>query len=183
VIRQLTAFAALLTIACGPDITTNRDASIPLPKAASWMWGPRDTIHQYELDPAAQNPLVHQRVREAIEATLAKKGWKQATDPAQAQLVVTYHVGLKRTTEIQATSTGVGGGWANYGWGYYGAPMYSSSTIRPVEYSQGALLILVHDAAGKVAWQGLFKKEVQDPNKVSPEKIQRAVDGLLAELK
>lgn len=185
-IRQLTALTAVLAVACGgPDITVRRDSTVPMPKTASWAWGLRDTVSQYELDPVAQNSMLHSKVKQAIENTLTGKGWKRLDDPSQAQLVVTYHVGIKRTTEMQGTTTtmGGGGGWyGGYGWGVYGAPTYSSTNIRPVDYTTGGLLVIVRDGkSGNLAWEGLFKKDISE--RVNLDNVPKAVDMLLADLK
>lgn len=186
-IRQLTALSAVLAVACGgPDITVRRDSNVPVPQAATWTWGVRDTVSQYELDPVAQNGMLHQKVRQSIESSLASKGWKQTEDPSQAQLIVTYHVGIKRTTEMQGTTTTMGGGggwWGGYGWGVYGAPTYSSTSIRPVDYTTGGLLVIVRDKQGNIAWEGLYKKEVTNTERVRLENVPKAVDELLADLK
>lgn len=186
-IRHLALVTVLFAAACGPDITTNRDSSVPFPKQPSWAWGARDTISHYELDPAAQNPLLHQHVQAAIENTLQREGWKLVNDPSQANVLVTYHIGIKRETVLQTTVTTSGAPspyWGGYGWGYYGAPSFSTSTTTPYDYKQGGLLVIVRDReSGKVAWQGLFKKEVTETARVSQENVQRAVDDLLRDLK
>ena len=185
--RHLAALTILFAFACGPDINTQRDTSVPFPKRPSWAWGTRDTISHYELDPAAQNPMLHQHVQVAIENTLQRDGWTKVDDPAQANVIVTYHIGIKRETQLLTTTTTSGGAspyWGGYGWGYYGAPSFSTSTTTPYEYKQGGLLVIVRDrASGKVAWQGLFKKEVTETARVSVENVQRAVDDLLRDLK
>lgn len=185
--RHLAALTILFALACGPDINTQRDTSVPFPKRPSWAWGTRDTISHYELDPAAQNPMLHQHVQVAIENTLQRDGWTKVDDPAQANVIVTYHIGIKRETQLLTTTTTSGGAspyWGGYGWGYYGAPSFSTSTTTPYEYKQGGLLVIVRDrASGKVAWQGLFKKEVTETARVSVENVQRAVDDLLRDLK
>ena len=184
-IRHLTALTAVLAVACGgPDITVRRDSNIPVPQAASWAWGTRDTVSQYELDPVAQNSMLHSKVKQSIEATLASKGWKRVEDPSQAQLIVTYHIGIKRTTEMQGTTSTMGGGWwGGYGWGVYGAPTYSSTNIRPVDYNTGGLLVLIRDQKGDLAWEGLYKKEVTNTERVRLENVPKAVDELLADLR
>jgi len=184
VTRQLTALAALLAVACGgPEIITKR-GSVPLPKQPTWAWGARDTVSRYELDPVAQNPELHQRVVQAIDSTFRREGWKRVDDPSQAQVIVTYHIGIKRTTQLQTTSTSSGGYYGGYRWGYYGAPTFVTSTTQEVEYNEGALMVVVRDrATGKVAWEGVYKKRIEDTIKVTPENIQRGVDQLLAELK
>jgi hypothetical protein len=125
------------------------------------------------------------RVQMAIQENLKERGWSLVQDPAAAQLLVTYHVGLKRETEYASTTTAVGGGWwGGYGWGYYGAPTYVVTTTSPMEYMQGALLIVVRDAhSDAVAWQGLFKKDVSHTTTVTQEGVNTAVNSLLEKLK
>lgn len=186
-IRYLALAAILFTTACGPDITTQRDSSVPMPAKPTWAWGVRDTVSHYELDPAAQNPMLHQHVQAAIEDKLTRDGWKKVDDPSQAAVLVTYHIGIKREVGYQTTTTTSGAPspyWGGYGWGYYGAPSFSTSTTTPYDYKQGGLLVIVRDrASGKVAWQGLFKKEVTETARVSQENVQRAVNDLLRDLK
>jgi len=53
-----------------------------------------------------------------------------------------------------------------------------------VEYKQGGVLVYVRDrASGKVAWSGLYTKDVHDTDKVTAETIQRGADELLRDLK
>jgi hypothetical protein len=185
--RILATIPALLALGCAgaPSITTNRDPAVPIPAAPTWSWGRHETKHQAELDPSAQNPILHQWVQVAIEETLAKKGWKQVHDTADAQLVLTYHIGIKRDVVYQTSTTAMGGGWyGGYGWGYYGAPTYAMSTTTPVDYTQGGLLVYVHErVSGKVAWYGLFKKDVHDPDKITQQGVRTAVSETLQDLK
>jgi uncharacterized protein DUF4136 len=182
--QVLFTFAALSIAACGPSISADRDPSVPIPAGATWAWGQRDTVSHYELDPVVNNKMLHQSVQTAIIQTMTNKGFKQVEDPSQATLLLTYHVGIKREQTYETTTTGVGGWYGGYGWGYYGAPTFTSSTTRPVEYRTGALLVYLRDrASGKVAWQGLYTKDVHDTMKVPHEKVQEAVDDLFATLK
>jgi hypothetical protein len=188
--RVLLAIPALLALGCAaaPNIQTNRDPLVPLPKEATWAWGKRDTVSHYELDVQAQNPILHQRVQTAIERSLAKKGFKQVTSPDNAVLVVTYHIGMKRSTQLETSTVAMGGtygGWyGGYGWGYYGAPTYVTSTTTPVDYTQGGVLVYIRDrATGKVAWSGLYTKDVHDTDQVTAETVQRGADELFRDLK
>lgn len=190
--RAFIAIPALLALGCAsvPNVQTNRDPLVPLPKGATWAWGTRDTVSQYEMDPSAQNPILHQRVKTAIERSLEKKGFKQVAAPSDAVLVVTYHIGMKRSTEMQTSTIATGmtyggyGGWyGGYGWGYYGAPTYVTNT-ELVDYKQGGVLVYIRDrATGKVAWAGLITKDVHDTDQVTAETVQRGADDLFRDLK
>jgi len=194
--NRLVVIAALALVAgcASHEINAQRDSSVPIPASPTWAWGRRDTVvSQYELDPVAQNPMLHQRIVRAIEANLTQRGWHMIEDPSQANLVVTYHVGLKRESAIQTTTTGVGvygapgyGGWyGGYGWGYYGAPAWgATTTTQQVHYNTGGLLIYVREASsGRVAWYGLFKKDIHDVDQIREEGIIAAVNGTLKELR
>jgi hypothetical protein len=66
----------------------------------------------------------------------------------------------------------------------YGAPTYSSTNIRPVDYTTGGLLVLIRDQkSGNLAWEGLYKKEVTSVDRVRLENVPKAVDELLADLR
>jgi hypothetical protein len=195
--RYRFAAVAVLTLAVGCssyEVNAQRDSSVPIPASPTWAWGRRDSVvSQYELDPVAQNPMLHQRVIAAIEANLNKRGWHKVEDASQANLIVTYHIGLKRESAMQTTTTGAGvygtpgyGGWyGGYGWGYYGAPAWgATTTTQVVNYNTGGLLIFVREgSSGKVAWYGLFKKDVHDVDQIHEEGIIAAVNATLKELR
>lgn len=185
--KKILIMSALVAVACasGAEITTNRDKTVPLPAEPTWAWGRKDTVSHYEQDPLAENPDLHLLIQESIEYSLSSKHWKKVDDPEQAQLLVTYHVGVKRGTEYQTTTTGMGGGWyGGYGWGYYGAPTYVVMTETPINYTQGALLIVVRDrASNHVAWNGLYKKDIHENPHPTRDAVQGAVSDLLRDFR
>jgi hypothetical protein len=188
--RILSAGAAAALIlgatACGPNITRDRDASVPLPSGATWSWAARDSmVSEYEMDPAAQNPMLHQWVQGAIERELGRRGFRQVGSPGEAALVVTYHIGIRRESQLQTTSTGISAGWyGGYGWGYYGAPTFATSTTREVEYASGGLLLYIRDrASDRIAWRGLLTTDIHDPNRIRQEGVDRAVSSTLGDLR
>jgi hypothetical protein len=181
---------ALGTSACGgPTITRDRDVGVPMPASATWSWAPRDTVSQYELDPAAQNPMLHQWVQAAIEREMQQRGFRQVGSPGEATLVVSYHIGIKRESELQTTTSGMamgyGGGWyGGYGWGYYGAPSFATSTTREVQYHSGGLLMYIRDReSNRIAWRGLLTTDIHDPNHIRQEGVDRAVHETLGDLR
>ena len=177
---------ALATAACGgPSITRDRDPNVPIPVGATWAWGARDTVSRYEMDPAAQNPILHQRVQAAVETEMQARGFTKVDLPSQANLVVTYHIGIKRESELQTTTSGMSAGWyGGYGWGMYGAPTFATSTTREVQYQTGGLLIYIRNRAdSRVAWRGLFTTDIHDPDRVPAEAVTRAVNTTFGDLR
>ncbi len=118
-------------------------------------------------DPRIDNDIMSERLRMAVDNALATKGYRQV-DPARAQVLVAYHIGLREGTDYQATAMGgpgpavacgrrgcVGG----YGWGAYGAPV--DVDVQSIHYTDGTLMLDIVDAAsGKLAWRGVSQKRV-----------------------
>ena len=77
-------------------------------------------------EPDAEDEVVRQRVRQAIETTLASKGFKQVSDPAAAQFLVDYKFAVRGHNATVPVA--YGGGypglvcgpfrcWESWGWG------------------------------------------------------------------
>jgi hypothetical protein len=103
----------LLLGGCDDRVTVIRDSNIPIPKGSTWAWKPvappkdadrrpvvsRDVISRGETvarEPGANNEIVRQRIRTAIEQTLSSKGLRQVSDPRDAEFLVDYHVAVRR---------------------------------------------------------------------------------------
>ncbi len=167
----LFAAATLLATGCGSDLTvqTHRDPSIRIPAKATYAWDPTPLTpkHPAELDPRANNPTIHGRVKRAIETVLASKGFRQV-DPATADFLVQYRVGVRDRREWQQTATG--------------GPGARHMTVRPLEYTEGGLMInLVERSTGKVAFQSLGLEDVTKED-ASEKAILDDVTRLLKEL-
>jgi len=181
------ATLAVAAAACGgPTITRDRDPAVAMPSGATWSWAPRDSmVSQYEMDPAAQNPMLHQWVQGSIEQEMQQRGFRQVGSPGEATLLVSYHIGIKRESQLQTTTTGMSAGWyGGYGWGYYGAPTFATSTTREIQYHSGGLLMYIRDrSTGRIAWRGLLTTDIHDPNQIRLEGVQRAAHETMGDLR
>jgi len=133
----------LFAAGCDEHIDVIRDPDIPVVKGSTWAWKPaatsrdadrrpvvsRDVITRGETvarDPGANNEIVRQRIRTAIEQTLSSKGLRQVSDPQAAGFLVDYHVAVRRhnvTVEhvypggYPGLVCGPYGCWESWGWG------------------------------------------------------------------
>lgn len=131
------------------------------------------------------SPIDDKRIRSAVDAQLAEKGWKETSDPEQADLVVSYGVGAEDKTEIYETpnaSIGYGRVWGHpYGYGY--GSWYAGSTVRTKQYTEGTLTLEFFDRKLKQAvWVGwastrLSRKDVD--GEARKALIDRAVKKIL----
>ncbi|HXY32268.1 MAG TPA: DUF4136 domain-containing protein [Gemmatimonadaceae bacterium] len=165
-VRVGIAALALALVACGPEISSDRDQTIPIPKGATYWWaGGAAVTHTTGGSAMIQNDIIHQRIQTAINAQMAAKGYKLTTDSAAANFFVRYYIGTKTEVSYQSTTTGMaaGPGWG-YGWGYGGVGVgMSTTTTHPIETTVGGVVIdLVENHTGKLAWRGIVKGDVPD---------------------
>ncbi|HVH26917.1 MAG TPA: DUF4136 domain-containing protein [Vicinamibacterales bacterium] len=122
------------------------------------------------------DPLIDNRIVNALEAELKKKGLTRSdTTP---DLAIVYHVAFDKQQDITAWNTG--GGPYRYGWG----GGWGTTDIRVNEILVGTLVVDIADVkTNQVVWRGLGVKEVNTTAK--PEQrdksIQQAVQKILKE--
>ena len=139
-------------------------------------------------DPRVDNDIIRERITTAVDTNLAAKGYRQVS-PAQAKVLVAYHIGLQNKTDYSATSMGApGGGVAcgrrgcvgGYGWGMYGAPV--DVDVRAINYTEGALMLdLIDSASGKLAWRATSQKRV-DAKDVTQDGLNAVVADMIKTL-
>lgn len=135
--------SGLLLAGCDEYVQITRDPDVPIHKLATWAWRPlsepakardsrpvlsRDVISRDETavrDTNADNEMVRQRVKTAIEQTLTSKGLNQISDPQAADFLVDYHFAVeRRNVTLPAVYGGYPGVvcgpfgcWQSGGWG------------------------------------------------------------------
>jgi Domain of unknown function (DUF4136) len=175
--------SGLLLAGCDEYVQITRDPDVPIHKLATWAWRPateaakardsrpvvsRDVISRDETaargsntvvrDSNADNEMVRQRVKTAIEQTLVSKGLNQISDPEAADFLVDYHFAVERRN---ATVPAVYGGypgvvcgpfgcWQSWGWGPAGYERirFRAGTIV-FDFMQQSTKHLVYRAVGE----------------------------------
>ena len=135
--------SGLLLAGCDEYVQITRDPDVPIHKLATWAWRPpiepakardsrpvvsRDMISRDETavrDTNADNEMVRQRVKTAIEQTLASKGLNRISETQAADFLVDYHFAVeRRNVTVPAVYGGYPGVvcgpfgcWQSWGWG------------------------------------------------------------------
>ena len=123
-----------------------------------------------------RNPLVARRVREAIEAELARKGYSLVSDTAKtADFIVDYTIGSQERTDIEAYPEAFRGPWV------WGNP-YFGTYVDVRQYREGTLAIDIFEVrTHQPVWHGWAKKQLSEADIERPEApIQAAVAAVLA---
>jgi hypothetical protein len=124
-------------------------------------------------------PLIDDRIVNAIEAELAAKGLTKSE--ASPDVFVVYHTAFDKQKDISTYSSGYGGGYGPYGWGYGGGWAGGSTTTQVRDILIGTLVIDIADAKkNEVAWRGMGVKEVKTDAK--PEKRDKSINDAVKKI-
>ena len=117
-----------------------------------------------------ENPLMDQRIVDAIKAELSKKGLK-AVD-ANPDMVFTYTAAAKQDTSYVTDSWGYGGGW-RWGGGMGTSTTNSFTTIK------GTIVVDLYDAKSKqMMFRGSATDTVSDKPEKNADKINKGMKKL-----
>ncbi len=204
--------SGLLLAGCDEHVDVVRDHSVAIPKHATWAWRPApppeknpdknrvisrdindngrpETVSRENGGGRLDNETMRLAVRTDIEQNLSSKGFKQVDDPAAAEFLVDYHVGIRRHTVT--VERGYGGGypglvcgpfgcWTTYRWGYWGGPGYAYENVH---YREGTIVFdFVKQGSNRVAFRAVGQRQLNRES-FSTDHIRDAVNRLLRDLK
>jgi len=215
--RLLTAaalFSAVFALGCDEYVRIIRDRDVHIPKNATWAWRPvvqeaaasrdshdsRPVVSRDDLsrqaparsqavrDPDANNEVVRERVKTAIEQTLMSRGFKQVTDPAAADFVVDYKFAVNRGNA--AVPVGYGGGYPGLvcgpfrcweSWGY--GPAYVG--YENIHFREGTIVFdLMQASNNHQVYRAIGEKPVRrDAFSLTQDEINDLTHHLLKDLK
>jgi hypothetical protein len=173
--------SGLLLAGCDEHVQITRDPDVPIHKLATWAWRPvpeqtkardsravvsRDVISRDETvvrDSNADNEMVRQRVKTAIEQTLAAKGLTRISDPEAAAFLVDYHFAVEqRNVTVPAVYGGYPGVvcgpfgcWQSWGWGP------TAAGYEHIRFRQGTIVFdFVQRSTNHLVYRAVGEKPV-----------------------
>jgi hypothetical protein len=187
-------------------VQITRDPDVRIAKGATWAWRPftepvadrdsrkvlsRDTTRRNEPVPrevSAENQIVQDRVKTAMQQALTAKGLKQVSDPASADFLVDYHFAVeRRNATVQTVYPGAYPGlvcgpyrcWE--GWGYGPAAV----GYERIHFREGTIVFdLMQQATKHQVYQAVGEKPVRrDTFSLTQDEINGLVNHLLKDLK
>jgi hypothetical protein len=188
---------------CDDHITVIRDPDIPAHQGNTWAWRPvappkdadrrpvvsRDVISWRETiarDPGANNEIVRQRIRTAIEQTLSSKGLRQVSDPQAADFLVDYHVAVRRhDVTVQRVYPGGYPGlvcgpygcWESWGWGP------TEVSYENIRFREGTVVFdFVKQSTKRLVYRAIGQKPVRRDT-FDQDEISGFVRHMLGKLK
>ncbi len=133
----------------------------------AWFPEPKEATGNFRLD----NPILHRRVRDAIDQQLRMAGHEEVATEA-ASFLITYHVTIERRQSVTSTGGYVGGGYCPGG--YCGGAVVGSD-VHVTDYDQGTLVLDILDAESReLVWRGAAEDWL-DPE-ISPAKREKRIN-------
>ena len=200
------ALSIFLLGGCDEYVHITRDPDLRIGKHATWAWQPasardsrrasrpvvsRDDIGRRETvtrDTSADNDLLRDKVKVAIERTLSEKGLREVSEQESADFLVDFNLAVRRrnvTVErvypggYPGLVCGPFGCWEGVGWGPpavdYEHPRFREGTI---------VVDLLQQPANHLAYRAIGEKPVKrDMLSFSQEEVNGMVHRLFKDLR
>jgi hypothetical protein len=148
------------------EVSTDYDPSADFTAYATFGWLSErpETTGDIRLD----NPLLHARLRRAVEEEFASRGYEKSDRP---DFRVGYHLSLEKRLDVTTVDR-------HYGYGRRWGPPHGETWAT--EYEQGTLVLDVVDArVESLVWRGWGSRPIEG-RAASPEESQQAVREVVA---
>jgi hypothetical protein len=166
-LARVLALAIGLAGCSGLAVQSDWDPEADFSGFRSWAW--IASSNEVSGHPLLKSPLLHERVRRAVEAELAARGYALVAAD-QADFRVGYHMSLDQKLDVYTIDR-------VYGYGRWGGFTYPETYVQ--EYQEGTLILDFVDARrGNLAWRGWASKPIYE--QPSPEESETNVREAVA---
>jgi hypothetical protein len=152
------------TASFAQQVKTDYDRSADFSQYKTYSWEKVQT----------QNPLWVGRIKDAVNADLAAKGWTQVASGGQVAIVA-----MEVTKNQQTLNTfydGFGGGW---GWRRFGGGGFGDATTTTENYKVGTLCVDLFDANSKnLIWRGSASDTLSDKSEKNIKNLDKGVQQM-----
>jgi hypothetical protein len=156
-----TFFLMMLGGAFAQHVQTDFDHQANFSQYKTYSW--------QEIKPA--NSLWDARIKNAVDAQLAAKGWTQVESGGDMAVVAVKTSKTQRT--LQTFYDGFGGGW---GWRRFGGGGLGDATTTEQDYKVGTLVIDLYDAKTKqLIWRGSAQDTLSDKATQNEKNLDKGV--------
>jgi len=181
-IISLFVFALLLSGCSGISVNQDFSPGADFSSLTVWDWMPPS--ERRSNDPRANNQILDQRIRAAVETQMQAKGFTKV-DSGEPKFRVGYNLILEDRVDYETVNTYWGSGWGYRGvYGRYGGPTMGTSQTYAREYTKGTLIIDFFDVAShELVWRGSAEGKIHeytDPVK-KQERANQAVQKILSQ--
>ena len=124
-----------------------------------------------------QDPLLVDRIKDAVNSVLTAKGWSQAESGGDVSIMV-----MQMTQDKQTLSTfydGFGGGW---GWRRFGGGGFGEATTTTQTYTVGTLVVdLFGTKTKQLLWRGTSSDTLSGNSSKNIRNLDKGVETMFKE--
>ena len=172
---RIRVVSALAIVACLQVFVLAQKTSFDFDKAADFT---KIKPFAFKDGTKVADPLVHNRIMAAMETALTTKGLTK--NDVTPDAIVIYHIAFDKQQDITTYSSGYGGGYGPYGYGWGGGFSTTDTQVRNI--TVGTLVIDVADATKKtMIWRGMGVKEIDVQAKAEKrdKNVTKAIEKIL----
>src|ERR1700720_1096717 len=152
---------AVVAVTFAQQVKTDFDHQANFSKYKTYSW--------QEIKPA--DSLWDARIKSAVDAQLAAKGWTQVPSGGDVAVVAIKTTQTQRT--LQTFYDGFGGGW---GWRRFGGGGFGDATTTEQDYKEGTLVVDFYDARTKqLIWRGSAQDTLSDKAAQNEKNLDKGV--------
>jgi hypothetical protein len=146
------------------DVQTDYDHNADFTQYKSYSWEHVQT----------KDPLLIDRIKSAVHAALAAKGWTQVDSGGEVSIIA-----IQTTQEQQTLNTlydGFGGGW---GWRRFGGGGFGEATTTTDTYKVGTLVVDLYDTKTKqLLFRGTSSDTLSNNSNKNTENLDKGVEKM-----
>ena len=148
------AALALITspIPANAKVEISQAPSAALAKGSTFAWAPTPAVGVGLPDPAVANGITANRLQSITETTLAAKGYRQVSNPDEADFLVSYTIGMLPMSDADISTGGCD------------APVCAAASNASLDtsiHTEGMLVLdLTERQTGRLVWRATSKKRV-----------------------
>ncbi len=175
--NRLSVLALLLAISSpagfmscsSTEVHTEKAPNADMGQYHTFAWSPPAQQEQSRDFSSRSDTILDQKVRNAVDQDLSKKGYVQ--DPAQADVHVAYSLRTRDRLQVEPSS-----------YGPYGGPILSGNGVG-YDYTylqkEGSLVLdFIDPKTGKLLWRGIAITDIKDTG-VTQKEVQHFVDKIM----
>jgi Domain of unknown function (DUF4136) len=156
-------------VSCGPSLRvfSDYDKDMNIASYKTYTWLDAKAIEGKGTNPLYYNELNDKRIKTAVDAEMAAKGYRWVEN--SGDLILHYHIVVEDKTAV-----------SNEPWGYNYSPYWVNRRVNVYQYREGSLIIdLMDNKANTLVWRGWATDVItQSATKDPQTAITRAVQAI-----
>lgn len=138
-------------------------------------------------NPMQLSDFQKERIDDALARNLAGKGYQMVDHPDEADLLISWHLGVQDKTDVRTYETPSAGMSYGYYSGYNRYSLYNcwnctNTEVRVVNYTEGTFIIdMIDPQLRKSVWRSVTQSKLRGNQNDDPEAVNNAAALVLGE--